>query len=142
MWREFMDIALAKLPEESFNQPWYPTEGVKPVIRGQYIDTNALIDSVQNQNSTSTDETQNNKLQFSDIYNNIHTILYYVDRNDPMGPAPASPGNDPQYNSWEYGVQRWKESTFGSYAQGAASSTQAVVEEEEETPTTRRRNRN
>jgi membrane peptidoglycan carboxypeptidase len=146
MWREFMDVALAKLPEESFSQPWYPTEGVKPVIRGQYINTDALIASVQNQNSTSTEdnnESGNNALQLSDVYNNIHTILYYVDKNDPMGPAPAAPGNDPQYANWEYGVQRWKEATFGAYAPGATvSTTTETVEEEEEPAPERRRRRN
>ena len=148
MWREFMDVALAKLPEESFSQPWYPTEGVKPVIRGQYINTDALLASVQNQNSTSTEdnnESKNSALQLSDIYNNIHTILYYVDKNDPLGPAPVAPGNDPQYVNWEYGVQRWKEATFGAYAPGATvSTTTEMVEEDpkEETRTERRRRRN
>ncbi len=147
MWREFMDLALEKLPEESFSQPWYPTEGVKPVIRGQYINTDALIASVQNQNSTSTEENPGEKLQLSDVYNNIHTILHYIDRNDPMGPPPYAPGNDPQYANWEYGVQRWKEATFGAYAPGAAASstTESPDEEpdsEEEDPTPRRRSRN
>ena len=147
MWREFMDVALEKLPEESFSQPWYPTEGVKPVIRGQYINTDALIASMQNQNnSTSTDEEgeAGDPIQLSDIYNNIHTILHYVDKNDPMGPAPTAPGNDPQYNNWEYGVQRWKEATFGAYAPGAASTSTVEIteEDEEETPTERRRRRN
>ena len=146
MWREFMDVALAKLPEESFSQPWYPTEGVKPVIRGQYINTDALIASIQNQNSTSTEDnnSENSALQLSDVYNNIHTILYYVDRNDPMGPAPTAPGNDPQYISWEYGVQRWKEATFGAYAPGATvGTTTETVEEDpsEDTSNHRRRRR-
>lgn len=152
MWREFMDVALENLPEESFSQPWYPTEGVKSVIRGQYINTDALIASSQNQNSSSTNQSGEEKptpLQLNDIYNNIHTILHYVDRNDPMGPGPAAPGNDPQYYNWEYGVQRWKEATFGAYASGATVSTSTEVvkeeeeeEEEEETPTERRRRRN
>ena len=152
MWREFMDVALENLPEESFSQPWYPTEGVKSVIRGQYINTDALIASSQNQNSSSTNQNGEEKptpLQLNDIYNNIHTILHYVDRNDPMGPGPAAPGNDPQYYNWEYGVQRWKEATFGAYASGATVSTSTEVvkeeeeeEEEEETPTERRRRRN
>lgn len=146
MWREFMDIALARLPEESFSQAWYPTEGVKPVIKGQYIDTNALIATVQNQASTTSENNQTNPLQLSDIYNNIHTILHYVDRSDPMGPAPAAPGNDPQYYHWEYGVQQWKQATFGSLAPSTStpsvsSDTEEDTEEEEDnTPSRRRRN--
>ncbi len=44
MWREFMDIALAKLPEENFVQPTINRVGVKPIIRGEYIDTSSIID--------------------------------------------------------------------------------------------------
>ena len=37
MWRDFMDVALADLEAENFTQP--SSDGVKPIIRGQYIDT-------------------------------------------------------------------------------------------------------
>ena len=36
-----------------------------------------------------------------------HSILYWVDKDNPRGPIPSYPGNDPQFNNWEYGVQRW-----------------------------------
>jgi 1A family penicillin-binding protein len=151
MWREFMDLALSKLPEESFTQPWYPTEGVKSVIRGEYVNTSALIAAAQatstpdNQNETAEEILSNKPLQLSDIFNNIHTILHYVDRTDPMGPAPTNPTNDGQYKYWEYGVQQWKQVTFGSYTPTTSTSTEEVVveeEEEEDTPRNRRRNNN
>ena len=41
MWRAFMDIALAKYPEENFNQPSINRVGIKPILRGEYVDTNA-----------------------------------------------------------------------------------------------------
>ncbi|MER3581409.1 MAG: hypothetical protein C4347_00985 [Patescibacteria group bacterium] len=37
----------------------------------------------------------------------IHDILFYVDRNDPLGPIPTHPENDPQYYNWEAGVINW-----------------------------------
>lgn len=131
MWREFMDFALTKLPEESFTQPWFPTEGVKPVISGSYVDTSALLAAAQDPGA--------DPLALADIYNNIHTILHYVDRNDPTGPYPANPANDPQYKYWEYGVQQWKQLTFGI---SAPSTTTATTTEPETKPRNNRNTRN
>jgi len=36
-----------------------------------------------------------------------HTILYYVDKDDPLGDAPENPEDDPQFEKWEEGVQKW-----------------------------------
>ncbi|MCX6721007.1 MAG: hypothetical protein NT026_00115, partial [Candidatus Staskawiczbacteria bacterium] len=36
-----------------------------------------------------------------------HTILYYVNKNDPLGPAPANPGDDPHYIMWQTGINNW-----------------------------------
>jgi penicillin-binding protein 1C len=37
----------------------------------------------------------------------IHNILFYVDRNNPLGPIPQNPYKDPQYLNWEIGVENW-----------------------------------
>ena len=37
----------------------------------------------------------------------IHTILYYVDKNDPSGPQPQNPASDPQYVMWQAGIDNW-----------------------------------
>jgi 1A family penicillin-binding protein len=135
MWREFMDIALAKREKETFTQPYIPTD-VKPVLAGNYVDASLLIAAA----ASSTEESQ---LQFDDIYNNIHTILHYVDKNDPRGPYPTNPQSDGQYKYWEYGVQKWKEETFGSFAPStttATSSNEDNEDENEDRP--RRRNNN
>ena len=116
MWREVMDVALAKLPEENFVQPYINVDGVKPVIRGQYINTAALLQTLQ---STSTDPG----LSVNDIYGTIHNILHYVDRNDPLGPYPSNPANDPQYRNWEYSVQNWKNAQFGAFLNLSTSSS-------------------
>ncbi|MBP6924294.1 MAG: penicillin-binding protein [Candidatus Pacebacteria bacterium] len=115
MWREFMDIALSKVEAETFTQPYIPTD-VKPVLAGNYVDANILIAAA----ASSSAESQ---LQFTDIYNNIHTILHYVDKNDPRGPYPTNPQSDGQYKYWEYGVQKWKEETFGTYAPSTTTAS-------------------
>lgn len=121
MWREFMDIALKKLPAESFPQAQIDTAGVKPVIRGEYVDTSLLIEAMN--------EDGESEVTISDVYNNIHNILHYVKRDDPLGGYPANPSaNDDQYDNWEYGVQGWKKETFGLLIESEGTTTPTETE--------------
>jgi 1A family penicillin-binding protein len=36
-----------------------------------------------------------------------HTILFYVDKNNPLGSQPQSPETDPQYFPWQAGINTW-----------------------------------
>ncbi|MFA6190476.1 MAG: PBP1A family penicillin-binding protein [Candidatus Staskawiczbacteria bacterium] len=36
-----------------------------------------------------------------------NTILYYVNKSDPLGSPPQNPYNDPQYNLWQTGINNW-----------------------------------
>jgi len=122
MWREFMDIALAKVETQTFTQPQINTAGVKPIIRGQYINTELLLQALQqNEDGPSIDVGQ--------VYGNIHSILHFVNKNDPTGPAPFNPASDPAYVNWEYGVQNWNKETFGLLL---PSEDEEVVSEEPE----------
>lgn len=77
MWHEFMVRALEETSPEYFTQP-DPVFTDKPILNGQYYGSDG-----------------------------IHSILYYVNKNDPTGTAPSNPGNDPQFNNWEAAVLRW-----------------------------------
>jgi len=130
MWREFMDVALEKLPAETFTQPQINTDGVKPILRGQYIDTSLLLQAMQNQNNT--DGSATSSINVNSVYQNIHSILHFVDRSNPTGPAPFNPRADGAYENWEYGVQKWNQSTFGALLgiTGTSSDLEVVSEEE------------
>ncbi|MCA9359907.1 penicillin-binding protein [Candidatus Kaiserbacteria bacterium] len=109
MWRAFMDVALEKIPAETFPQPQINTSGVKPILRGEYIDTSLLLKAMEEKDP----DDKEVKIDVATVYNNIHSILHYVDRSDPTGGYPANPASDPQYENWEYGVQKWNQDTFG-----------------------------
>jgi penicillin-binding protein 1C len=130
MWRAFMDLALAKLPVENFPQPQINTAGIKPVIRGEYVDASLLVQNLQQEAETSSSSPA---IDMTTIYNNIHSILYFVDKNDPLGGYPANPDQDPQFKNWEYGVQKWKEETYGALLTIKAE-TKTDKKEPEDTP--------
>ena len=39
--------------------------------------------------------------------NNIHSILYFVNKDNPQGPQPPQPESDPQFRLWEVPVLLW-----------------------------------
>jgi len=130
IWRAFMDVALEKLPVETFTQPQINTAGVKPIIRGQYINTELLTQALaQTEDGTPIDISQ--------IYSNIHSILHFVDRSNPTGPSPSNPASDGAYQNWEYGVQNWNKQTFGALMEVTTptetTTDEGVDENEEET---------
>lgn len=116
MWRAFMDVALEKLPAEEFPEPEINTAGVKPIIRGEYIDTTLLLEAMQGSGETQVDLAM--------VYRNIHSILHFVNRDNPLGGYPANPASDPQYENWEYGVQNWNQETFGALLESQSTSSQ------------------
>lgn len=132
IWRAFMDVALAKLPIEKFPQPQINTDGVKPIIRGEYIDASLLLETMH-QNNNDTDEAPT--LDIATVYSNIHNILHFVDRSNPLGGYPANPASDPQYTNWEYAVQKWNEETFGLLLQnqpGTPPDEEPISESDED----------
>lgn len=123
MWREFMDVALEKLPEENFQQPAAHPRGLKPILVGNYVDSSILRQQLSSE--------EGGGLDFSLIASNIHTILHFVDKNNPRGPYPTNPAQDPQYGNWEYSVQQWKNATFGAVLNRSNNSDNKEDEDEE-----------
>ena len=77
MWHAFMVQALQNEPADTLTQP-DPTNPTKPILAGNY-----------------------------EYNNQIHSILYYVKKSDPTGPAPTNPNADPQFHNWETTVLMW-----------------------------------
>ena len=77
LWRELMDQVLPNFNKESF-EPMSPIDpNIKPILRGD----------------------------FSSIGN--HSILYFVDKDNPLGPTPMNPSLDPQFENWEKAVSTY-----------------------------------
>ena len=118
MWREFMDIALPKIETESFEQPTPIPSDLKPVLRGIWF--NPITITPQD-----TTEDDTNTIDLSSTIAGAHSILHYVDKDNPRGPYPSNPASDGQYQLWEYPVSLWRNQLIGVIA----STTEQVSEE-------------
>jgi len=104
IWNEFMSSALKDTPVESFIKP-QPVVTGKPVLDGQIMSGRQIkIDTISGKLATEYTPTATTKIIST---GEIHDILYYVNKDDPRGPEPANPSDDPQYNNWEAGVRAW-----------------------------------
>ena len=115
LWNEFMVKILASKPDESFerNQPDPNYTQLKPVLRGLWQGGESFtIDTISGKLATefTPKETQKEK-----VITDVHDILYWVDKNNPLGPKPANPYNDPQFTNWEIPVQNWWATHKGAY---------------------------
>lgn len=113
VWNSFMKEALLKYPPEPFERPAPLSVASKPMLDGRWN-----VAAVEGSNS----------------FPQVHSILYYVDKHDPLGPIPAHPENDNQFKNWEEAVVAWARANvpnFGSYnaalPEGATFSGSPVV---------------
>jgi penicillin-binding protein 1C len=96
IWHAFMSEAVKKYQPEFFAQPDAPVPD-KPLISGLLPADGQL-----------------------------HSMLYYVDKNDPLGPQPEDPSRDPQFTNWETGVAEWVRGQGGGALNVPASPAGAV----------------
>ena len=91
MWRAFMDKALAEMPNEPFEEPLVEDKSqLKPVLQGVW--QGGMLETTSN---------------FRMVTGGIHSILNWVNKDDPRSPFPVNPYADPQFERWEYGVRIW-----------------------------------
>lgn len=77
LWRALMDKALPKFPDESFIPP------------------------------EEEDWTKLKPVLRGETSSDPHSILYWLNKDNPRGPTPSNPSSDSQFNNWEYGVRRF-----------------------------------
>lgn len=114
MWRELMEEIFKTLPKEGFEKPPKKTRtasfgeyGGKLVLNGQWRGGETyLVDGVSQK--LATEFTPMETVQ-EKVLTQVHSILYWLDKNDPNGPRPENPENDSQFKMWETPVRRWAE---------------------------------
>jgi len=107
IWHGYMKRALENTTVEKFPPP-PPNDANKPVLLGKSLDTKIKIDKVTGKIATDLTPPE---LVEERTYREAHNILYYLDKDDPRGPAPKDPTQDPQYWNWENAVQVYVKKT-------------------------------
>ncbi len=120
MWHQFMQYALAKEPAAAFSRSdENPTLGLKPVLRGIWQGgATSIVDSRTGQLATAATPPQ--FLQ-EDAVCDVHSILYWLDKSNPDGPAPGAGSTDPQFPYWESAARAW------AAQNGCTQGTQVVI---------------
>ncbi len=104
IFNNFMTALSEKLVFGNFEKP-KKTIREKEILNGGYVNkTTVKIDKISGK--LATDLTPKN-LIIEKTYNNVHNLLYYIDKNNILGPRPKNPENDPQYKNWEDGLINW-----------------------------------
>ena len=106
IWNAFMRRALAGTPIESFVSP-APVKNLRhavlrgeiPEIKGKWDREAGLIYS----NDCPVDRGE------PKTFKELHNLLFYVRRLNPLGASPANAEADPQFDRWETGVAAWRD---------------------------------
>jgi membrane peptidoglycan carboxypeptidase len=119
LWREFMDVALPTLETKSFTEPTPTPDTIKPVLRGVWFDAGALVtDTITDSEGTRVPAP----ITVENAVVGAHSILYFLDKNDPLGPQPSYP-TDAQFPLWEYPVTLWKNALMGVQGNNTETSS-------------------
>ncbi|MBI5134560.1 MAG: PBP1A family penicillin-binding protein [Candidatus Taylorbacteria bacterium] len=106
MWSSFMKQALQSVPDERFSPP-SPKDSakLKPVMKGIWQGgTTYTIDTISGKLATEFTPAETKK---EVAIQSVHSILHWLDKDDPLGPAPLYPQRDSQYEKWEFVVRKW-----------------------------------
>lgn len=112
MWNEVMNIYLASSTKETFPPMAAVSPNLKPILQGEWRGGETYtIDSISGKLAT---EHTPKELQEDKIITNIHNILHWVKKSNPLGEIPKNPSIDSQYNLWEIPVLTWATKTGAS----------------------------
>ncbi len=105
IWQEFMKQCLINTPPKKFNSP-EPVTTNKPILNGEIPQEEISLKIDKASGKLATDLTPSAFI-IEKTFKKYYPILYYVDKNNPLGPAPENPEADPQYAAWEKGIKDW-----------------------------------
>jgi 1A family penicillin-binding protein len=117
IWNDFLTRVLAGKPVEQFTEP-DPITTNKAVLNGSATnEVTVTIDKACGDKLADGDTPENQKEERT--YTEVHTILYYVNKDNPQGDYPKSPQDDPQFSRWESGVLAWAQQNMEGINQEA-----------------------
>lgn len=105
VWGAFMAAINDSLPVESFKKPDPEPTDLKPVLRGVWNGgVSYMTDTISGKVATDLTPTE---LKKEIVFNDVHTILNWIDKDNPRAILTKDPKQDSQYEYWEYGIRKW-----------------------------------
>lgn len=105
LWNAFFMSASTSVNEEYFLPPQPTPKNIKPALRGVWYGGETFaVDKISGK--LATDFTPD-EYRVDRVIPNPHEILYWVNKEDPLGAPPQNPYLDPQFILWELPAQRW-----------------------------------
>jgi len=106
IWNAVMSEALKTLPkDETFNAPDPIDPSIPAALRGFWQGGETFVID----KASGGLATENTPLEMREekSITNVHTILYWINKNNPLGPKPADGTSDSLYYHFESGIQKW-----------------------------------
>jgi len=115
IWRAFMDQALKNEAIEQFPKYEKVDTGI-PVLDGE-MDQQLQVCKIPDKDNSyclaspacPNDDVDTKKFPIA------HSILYYVNKDNPRSGPPSDPKSDPQFNNWEDAVKNWIDDNNKNY---------------------------
>lgn len=104
LWHAFFNEIKGHVPDSKFISP-KPADVSKAALKGEWRG-GITYDIDQISGKRATEFTPKEYVEQKPL-TQIHSILYWVSKNDPRGPIPSNPEDDPQFYVWEYAVRQW-----------------------------------
>jgi membrane peptidoglycan carboxypeptidase len=105
LWGAFMAQVAKDFPPEAFGPPPPPLSDGKPVLRGVWQGgVSYWKDTISGKVATQYTPPETRQ---EVVFHDVHSILNWVNKDDPQGPAPSAPSQDSQFQYWEYAVAQW-----------------------------------
>lgn len=104
VWRAFADAALQDAPVEEFPAPDAVAVD-KPILRGEQPGVvRVRVDRTTGKRATDATPPE---LVEERTFQDIHSILHSIRRDDPRGAPPENPAADPMYEQYEKAIRAW-----------------------------------
>jgi len=105
LWGGFMSQVAKTRPAASFGPAPAPLTDGKPVLRGSWQGgVSYWKDTISGKVATQYTPPETRQ---EVVFNNVHSILYWVNKDDPSGSSPMAASTDSQFPYWEYAVAQW-----------------------------------
>lgn len=105
LWNAFITDYLKDKPISFFGRPDPLSADLKPILKGQWQGGQSYF--INSETGEIANEDTPEELKELKTISQIHSILYWVNKNDPRGPVPQNPNIDEQFILWEAPIRNW-----------------------------------